>query len=77
VDQEPTTRKRITWSDALLEVIVTTAFGVRAAQVSGPDWLWNEHFAISAKGPSGATKEQVPMMLQNLLAERFKMTFHG
>ena len=35
-----------------------------------------ERFDILAKMPEGATKEQVPEMLQSLLAERFGLTFH-
>src|SRR5262249_52759642 len=31
---------------------------------------------IVARVPAGATKEQVKFMLQNLLAERFKLTLH-
>ena len=35
-----------------------------------------ERFDIQAKLPEGATKEQVPEMLQALLAERFKLAIH-
>jgi uncharacterized protein (TIGR03435 family) len=38
--------------------------------------LTAQRFEIHAKLPSGATEEQVPQMLQALLAERFKLTFH-
>ena len=33
-------------------------------------------FNIVAKVPSGATKDDVPIMLQNLLKERFQLAFH-
>jgi uncharacterized protein (TIGR03435 family) len=56
--------------------LITLAFKVKAAQVSGPDWIKTERFDILAKLPEGATKDQVPQMLQSLLADRFKMTFH-
>ena len=36
----------------------------------------NERFDVLAKMPEGATKEQVPEMLQALLAERFKLAIH-
>jgi uncharacterized protein (TIGR03435 family) len=42
----------------------------------GPKWLDSERFDIVAKTPQGATKEQVRVMLQNLLANRFKLTLH-
>jgi uncharacterized protein (TIGR03435 family) len=35
-----------------------------------------ERFDIVAKVPKGATKDDVKLMLQNLLAERFKLTLH-
>jgi uncharacterized protein (TIGR03435 family) len=56
--------------------LVMLAFKVKAAQVSGPDWIKTERFDILAKLPEGATKDQVPQMLQSLLADRFKLTFH-
>lgn len=58
------------------------AFKVRPNQVSGPDWLsvgntlTAERFEIHAKLPSGTSKDDVPEMLQSLLAERFKLAFH-
>ena len=41
-----------------------------------PKWLDSERFDIVAKIPKGTTKEQFQLMLQNLLAERFKLTVH-
>ncbi|HTS28166.1 MAG TPA: TIGR03435 family protein [Bryobacteraceae bacterium] len=40
--------------------------------MSGPSWLDTERFRIVARVPAGATKEQAPVMLQRLLAERSK-----
>jgi uncharacterized protein (TIGR03435 family) len=56
--------------------LLATAFAVKEHQISGPDWLRNERFDVTAKLPEGATKDQVPAMLQTLLAERFKLTTH-
>jgi uncharacterized protein (TIGR03435 family) len=56
--------------------LIMTAYKVKSHQVVGPDWMKTERFDILAKMPEGATKEQVPEMLQGLLAERFKLTFH-
>jgi uncharacterized protein (TIGR03435 family) len=52
------------------------AYGIARYQLSGPNWLDNDRFDIVAKAPAGATKEQVKLMLQNLLAERFQLTLH-
>ena len=68
-----------------LPELLYLAFNVRPTQIKGPDWLVKvdpiaamtaTRFDIHAKLPSGATKEQVPQMLQALLAERFKLAFH-
>jgi len=55
---------------------VGMAYGVRIAQISGPAWLADPKFDISAKLPAGATSEQVPEMMQALLEERFKLECH-
>jgi uncharacterized protein (TIGR03435 family) len=60
-----------------LYLIVTAAYDIKLpAKFSGPDWLQNVRFDISAKLPDGATKEAFHLMLQNLLAERFKLAVH-
>src|SRR6185295_4279657 len=56
--------------------LIPIAFRVKPFQVSGPDWLNAQRFDILAKLPEGATKEQVPEMLQALLAERFQLKVH-
>jgi uncharacterized protein (TIGR03435 family) len=62
---------------SLMELICV-AYKVKPAEVAGnPAWLNAgadaDHFNILAKMPEGATKDQVPEMLQALLAERFKL----
>jgi uncharacterized protein (TIGR03435 family) len=52
------------------------AYTVKESQVSGPDWLSAQRFDIVAKLPAGATREQIPAMMQALLADRFKMKLH-
>jgi len=59
-----------------LSDLIRTAYKLKAYQISGPDWLSAQRFDILAKMPEGATKEQVPEMLQALLADRFKLTTH-
>jgi uncharacterized protein (TIGR03435 family) len=49
---------------------------VKTYQVSGPAWLNTERYDIVAKVPAGATKEQVNVMWQKLLAERFGVVLH-
>lgn len=59
-----------------LENLVTLAYGIEHYQLSGPDWLSQERFDIVAKVPEGATREQLWLMLRNLLEERFKLAAH-
>jgi uncharacterized protein (TIGR03435 family) len=56
--------------------LIRVAYRVKLYQVSGPDWMASERFDVLAKLPEGASREQVPEMLQALLAERFKLTVH-
>jgi len=55
---------------------IRTAYRMKEYQVEGPDWLGAERFDIDAKLPDGAKRDQVPDMLQALLADRFRMKSH-
>jgi uncharacterized protein (TIGR03435 family) len=59
-----------------LKSILLRAWSVKNYQVVAPAWLDSERYDIAAKVPPGATREQIPPMLRNLLAERFKLTVH-
>jgi bla regulator protein BlaR1 len=60
------------------------AFGIPPARLAGTawmgdsasDWTGGQKFDISAKLPDGASRDQVPAMLQNLLTTRFKLITH-
>jgi uncharacterized protein (TIGR03435 family) len=68
---------RMTITNLTLRDLVTFAYGVKRSQISGgPGWLDTERFDITAKVPQGATKEQMKVMLQNLLADRFQLALH-
>jgi uncharacterized protein (TIGR03435 family) len=56
--------------------LIATAYRVKPYQVTAPDWARVERYDILAKIPDGASAEQVPEMLQALLAERFHLTMH-
>ena len=73
--------KRVDIGNFGLMQLICKAYDVKAYQVTGPSWLKTEglsgqRFDIVANLPEGATKEQVPQMLQALLAERFKLAIH-
>jgi uncharacterized protein (TIGR03435 family) len=60
------------------------AYNIGVNQLSGPRWLTEPttdpsvvtRFEIVAKIPGDAKKEQVPLMLQKLLEDRFKLQVH-
>ena len=56
--------------------MLTEAYDLKRYQVIMPDWMTTTRFDISAKVPAGTTREQFRIMMQNLLAERFKLTAH-
>jgi uncharacterized protein (TIGR03435 family) len=59
-----------------LNNMIVYAYRLKPHQIVGPDWLASQAFEIHAKIPEGASKDQIPEMMQTLLAERFKLTTH-
>jgi uncharacterized protein (TIGR03435 family) len=57
---------------SLLEI----AYGISSYQLSGPRWLDDERFTVTAKLHEGATREELGLMMRNLLIERFKLAAH-
>jgi uncharacterized protein (TIGR03435 family) len=53
-----------------------TAYDMKTFQVSGPAWLDTERYDIAVKLPASTTKEEVNVMWQNLLTERFSAKLH-
>jgi uncharacterized protein (TIGR03435 family) len=67
---------RATFTYMSLKELIGYGYKVRVYQVSGPDWLTTDRFDIAAKLADGASKDDVPTMLQALLADRFKLAAH-
>jgi uncharacterized protein (TIGR03435 family) len=64
-------------TNATMVDLIRTAYGVDADKVlSGPSWLESDRFDVIAKAPPRATPESVKLMLQALLADRFKLVLH-
>jgi uncharacterized protein (TIGR03435 family) len=55
---------------------IVAAYQVKFYQIQGPEWMAGDRFDISGKLPAGATRSQVPEMLQSLIADRFEMKMH-
>jgi len=57
--------------------LISTAYGLDADNVQGgPIWLETDRFDIVAKTAPGTPKATINLMLQSLLAERFKLVTH-
>jgi uncharacterized protein (TIGR03435 family) len=73
---------RVDIESVSLTDLVNMAFKIPPSRTSGPAWsgpdnpLTAQRFSVHATIPSGATKDDVPEMLQSLLAERFKLAYH-
>src|SRR5690348_7998146 len=47
-----------------------------ALQHEGPKWIHDDRFDLEARAPATATKDQLRLMMQSLLADRFKLAIH-
>ena len=67
---------RIAYSRVTLQALIREAFGVNFDQIQGPGWIAEERYDIRATVPPGATKDDLKVMYQHLLEERFKLALH-
>jgi uncharacterized protein (TIGR03435 family) len=67
-----------TFKRAVLRDLVFNAYGLDfyREQVAGPGWIDSEPYDVATRIPPGTTKDQFRLMLQGLLAERFKLQVH-
>jgi uncharacterized protein (TIGR03435 family) len=63
-------------TNAELSMLVMRAYGIQDDQLKGPARMETTQFDVVANVPSGTTAEQFRKMLQNLLAERFRLQVH-
>jgi uncharacterized protein (TIGR03435 family) len=63
----------VKYTNITLRDCLRGAYRARDFQIVGPDWMTHARFEISAKLPAGSSADQIPEMLQALLAERFKL----
>jgi uncharacterized protein (TIGR03435 family) len=67
---------RVRYPFTTLRNLLQIAYDVKPHQITGPSFLDSERFEITATMPPTTSKEQFQVMLQNLLAERFKLAIH-
>ena len=72
-----TSKGRISARNVTLKRCMRGAYAVEEPRIlGGPKWLDDARYNIEAKAASPAGDSELAMMLQSLLAERFKLAFH-
>jgi uncharacterized protein (TIGR03435 family) len=67
----------ISFRGSTLRSLLMVAYGVESYQISGPAWLAEEHFDVTAKAPPGPiNREKMNAMLRGLLEEKFRIMTH-
>jgi uncharacterized protein (TIGR03435 family) len=72
-DQNP---GALTLRNYSLTMLISMAWHIERPQVIGPETLNSQRYDIVAKAGREATDDEKLLMLQTLLAERLKLTFH-
>ncbi len=69
---------RLTLNNAHLTQMIAVAYDIQSVRIQGvPGFLSNDQFQITAKAEDPeASEEQVKVMLQSLLEDRFRLKFH-
>jgi uncharacterized protein (TIGR03435 family) len=65
---------QLAWTNLTLKTILSFSYGQDLT--GGPSWLESDRFDIVAKSPGDTPAATVRLMLQRLLAERFKLVVH-
>jgi uncharacterized protein (TIGR03435 family) len=68
---------RLTTTNSPLMFLIQRAYGVQAYQIAGgPPWIKTDGYNIEAKPAANTDQKQMWLMLQALLADRFKLKLH-
>jgi uncharacterized protein (TIGR03435 family) len=71
------TKGQIVMVNQSLKRLVERAYNVKPFQVTGPEWMENVRFDITAKYPEDTKNSDRPAMLRTLLQDRFKLATHS
>jgi len=64
-------------SATTLKFLLEWAYGIQPSQhLGGPSWIGTDRYDIAAKAEGNATDEQIKLMVQTLLADRFMLKLH-
>src|ERR1700679_2284257 len=70
--------QRFSATNIPLRLLIMIAYDVSAQRLSGgPGWVNADCYDIEAKAEHPASRQQIQLMLQSLLAERFNLAFHS
>jgi uncharacterized protein (TIGR03435 family) len=67
---------RLTVGNVSLNTAIRWAYKLGVYEIGGPDWISNARFDITAKAARPVPEEQLRLMLQSLLKERFMLAVH-
>jgi uncharacterized protein (TIGR03435 family) len=72
-----TTPGRVNVTNMTLKDLMVLAWRIQPFQISGgPAWLDTARYDISAKPENAPNQGELPLMIQNLLADRFQLKLH-
>jgi uncharacterized protein (TIGR03435 family) len=64
-------------ANATVTLLIVNAYSVQNFQIVGlPSWADSERFEVEAKAEGNANREQILLMVQSLLEDRFRMRAH-
>lgn len=67
---------RVHYVNTLIREIMLRAYGIKGYQLVAPAWFDSDAWDIEATMPVDTTMQQVSLMFQQLLTERFQMVMH-
>lgn len=68
---------RFTGRNVTLKRLMAEAWHCQMNQIVGPPWLDRNEYDVEARVPEGADREQIALMLQKFLTERFRLKEHS
>jgi len=68
---------RFNASGVTTKLLIQQAYGIKDFQITGgPGWIGSDRYDISAKPEGPANQDQLKLMLQSLLEDRFQLKMH-
>ena len=75
---QPQPGGRFAATNVTLGMLIRNAYQLPAFRIlRGPNWMESDRFDVAAKAADDPPEEQIRLMLQKLLADRFKLSVHN